>query len=449
LAFTSNGEVLMVGKGTKNGTYNDTGEIEARRVQTGEVIYTIPRAKNHDHLTYVCDSSFFTFEPLYPPSPGRIILSPNEETFGIVYTDEGWTTVILYRLSDGTLLKIFPEGTNSLTFSPDGSKIITGSTDGRVQIWQNADQTLLANIEGYDAPVAGITFAPDGESMAVEHPNSVRLRRVADGGVINEFATAVKAAYSSDGSQLALGYRDGHIEVLNSSNGVVSYEMTTHTASISQLAFTPDGQKLISIDQDCGMFVWWAADGMFLWPLQDFITEAQVVGKSRMRVANSIISSDSQYLIGSFDPIHQFGIWQIDNGSLIGTFPDGQEAYLRELTVVPNSNVFIAKGGTGSYVAYSFWDVSGGELVSEVNEDEGNRDYFGSIAISPDGQLMTDSLRNKVEIREISSAQQLIILNIDTYVLGHGSSIVLAFSPDGRFLATGSSDGTVRLWGIP
>jgi WD40 repeat protein len=67
-----------------------------------------------------------------------------------------------------------------------------------------------------------------------------------------------------------------------------------------------------------------------------------------------------------------------------------------------------------------------------------------SVAFSPDGKtLASGSYDNTIKLWRVSDGRLMKTLT------GHGSSVLsVAFSPDGKTLASGSEDNTIKLWGV-
>jgi hypothetical protein len=87
--------------------------------------------------------------------------------------------VKLWRVSDGQLIRSFQGhscGVNSANFSPDGTMVVSASSDGTVKLWRVSDGQLIKSFEGYSSWVNSANFSPDG-TMVVSafHDNTVKL----------------------------------------------------------------------------------------------------------------------------------------------------------------------------------------------------------------------------------------------------------------------------------
>ena len=88
---------------------------------------------------------------------------------GIEFTDE-YTRSITVRRDDSepTRLEGCPDNwyDTALAFSPDGSILATGHTDGKVRLWRLSDGKQLQTMEGHNEVVRKLSFSPDGATLA-------------------------------------------------------------------------------------------------------------------------------------------------------------------------------------------------------------------------------------------------------------------------------------------
>jgi hypothetical protein len=111
---------------------------------------------------------------------------------------------------------IFDGHTNSVTavvFSPDGTRVLTGSRDNTARLWDAASGKPIATLAGHTASVTAVAFSPDGTRVLTgSEDNTARLWDAASGKPIATLAghtswvTAV--VFSPDGTRVLTGSRD-------------------------------------------------------------------------------------------------------------------------------------------------------------------------------------------------------------------------------------------------
>lgn len=452
MTISPNGQLALLGKGNLGG--RGESSIEVRQIETGELLYKIESILPKIPGPYFCDSDFVSFEPLHPSVPIAITLSPNGDQFVVTYEEQNVVgrAVVVYRLADGQLLHRFEDGVNSAAYSVDGRSLVTGSDDGTLTVWQTDSFALAQTIPAYDPPITGLTISPNGQRIATTSNYGVQLFQADDGSLLQEFASASEATFSSSGELLALGFVDGHIEVHNLSEQTVAYQVTDRNSPVKNLAFSPNNQYLTAVAQDCTRAVYQASDGTYLYALEDLIADIDPAGETRLQIGSLVFSLDSSKIVADFENLPTFGVWDAENGSLTNTFPESDIFGVYNLVPVPNSNQFAGLGGTYSTTDFSFWDWSSLEMNSELSGPDSGNTYYVDLAFAPDGTLLAaPTNQGMIDFWQITSQEMLQSIPVDTFVyrVDFFYAPSITFSPDGKSVIVGTPDGLIYIWRVP
>jgi WD40 repeat protein len=375
-------------------------------------------------------------------------------------------------------------------FSPDGKLLVAAGANGLVRIWDVAGVRavpLSRPLSGTTGNVYSLAFSPDSTTLAAASTNgTVRLwhvsdpaRPTADGAPLAFSATYPNSvAFSPDGHTLAAGTESGtvwlwHLPDAGSTVRTAPVPLSGMPLSgpggpVSGVAFSPDGRELAASSKDFKVWLWRVADGRAV--LRGTLTGAT-------NWVNTVAFSPDGKSVAAGTSAADVLVWNLETGKLTATLPhpqpvtsvtwdgtgrvvaagaDGTVSLWSLLTNVlstgdPPTNVAYSPDGTTLAVGGSvaqLWNTATRTLLASHSlppNDFANATVFRpkgagapliAVAVS-DG---TVELLNGRTLAPVSAPFKVIT--------GSGAAESVAFSPDGRLLAAGADDGTVRLFDV-
>jgi serine/threonine protein kinase len=172
----------------------------------------------------------------------------------------------LRTLKGPTALLFSLASVRSMAFSPDGSRLASGSLDGTIKLWDAASGQELRTLKGHTRAVYTLVFSPDGTHLTSGSPDGTiklwdtagdrELRTIkAQTGPRNELFDAKwdgnrlgmgSLVFSPDGGRLASGSDEGTIKLWDATGGQLLRPLKGHTGPVCSVAFSPDGSRLAS-----------------------------------------------------------------------------------------------------------------------------------------------------------------------------------------------------------
>ncbi|MDX2041326.1 MAG: protein kinase [Acidobacteriota bacterium] len=329
-------------------------------------------------------------------------------------------------------------GTYTVALSPDGKLLATGSIDGSAKIWDVETGQLLHDRK-FERWVRYVAFSSDGKQLAFAsakaYPTGVLTLLNAHTFQITttiELSSALQRfQFSSDGKLLVGAPRDGKVRVWEVDTQKLLHEFSAHQGIVWDVAFSPDNKLVASRGDDGNLSVSDLTQHKDnVWTKGYGDAEIMSVAFLPNQIGNYVV------VTCGYDGTTFWNLAEVRATSETAMAPDQINAIAISL-----DGRLLASTGRGFTKLWTFPNIK--ELAGGYTAPG---DY--TIAFSPDGRwLVTGSgyigLSGLIRLREAATGEVCFSWQ------GHGSEIKsAAFSPDGRMLAT-VGDSMIKVWGIP
>ncbi|MBD2356196.1 hypothetical protein H6G41_16445 [Tolypothrix sp. FACHB-123] len=339
-------------------------------------------------------------------------------------------SIKIWDLSLGECTKTLTGHSNrvwSVALSPQHPILVSGSEDHSIKLWDLTTGECIQTLHGHGDWLKSLAFSSQGLLVSGSLDKTIRLwdieRGVCLGALTGHLNGILAIAFVDDSNILASCSIDGTIRLWDITTQQCLKTLQGHNNSVNAIAANPQGTQLASGADDFCLRFWDVASG-----------ECFRVIKGRSNWIKAIayhpIFPDT-IATGSED--RTVRIWTTDGQCRILS---GHTDLIFAVDFTPDGST-IASASADRTIR--LWNVSTGQCTKILH---GHTGMVTGVAFSPDGRLLASSCYdNHIRLWDTSTGQLL-----DTLPVHLGMSI--AFSPDGKKLAAGSFDQTVRIWDL-
>ena len=281
-----------------------------------------------------------------------------------------------------------------LAFNPTGDRLLVAAADGEISLWSMPEAVQVLSILASSASLMDAAWSPDGTRVAATTTNP-------------------------------FGTEGNDVLIFDSTTGDEVVQLAANTTATA-ITFSPDGLRLVAVTAGDTIQLWDSRSGDELGHLAnpwcgnalDFSPDGTTLAVACGHLRFYDTTDWAQ------DPL-QLGR-QHETISVLSYLPDGR--------IVTGSHVG-SGGALGIPSPIRLWDLDTGQSTVITEYDPS---LVSTLVVSLDGTHIA-STGSETRITPIGGGQELVIAE-------HGELQVLAFSPDGMMLASGSSTGLVQLW---
>jgi len=303
-----------------------------------------------------------------------------------------WEWYYLLNISDHSMLTLagHDSAITAIAISPDGSKLVSGSEDGILRLWDMATGRQIVSAEAHERKVSALAINQDGTLL-----------------VSGSFDKAIFAWNLKDFTRLRqFGNRETEVSCLKMCN---------------------NGEYVISGHQDSTISIWDIDTGKKL----------RAFAGHKGRITDIDVSPDNHCFVSSSTPDWYDGsvkLWDIESGRELHTLLEAQAVYF--VTYTPDGKHIVTSNY--GYVDCRRWDTTSFDEVPAIVKCKPLCD----LVYSPDGKYVLALGKNEIAVlhraKDGSKLRQLS---------GHRDRITCAvFSPDSQKVITASEDGTLKIW---
>ena len=290
---------------------------------------------------------------------------------------------------------------SAMEFSPNGKYFGTGSWDGTARVWAIPDGREVRRI-AHNSIVSVIAFSPD-ETQFVTAAGGDKVARVWEVTTGREIARmthddyVISVAFSQDGKHLATASKDGTAKTWQIPSAAVS--SFKYNWKVQAAGFSPDGKHLATVE----------------W--------------------NDVENS------GAHEEVVQ--VWDVNGGKQVTSVarlsrenpPIGRSS-VNAVAISQNGKYVATTGSWGSDPIVRVYELKNGQEVSKIPHQSGVQ----AVSLSPDGKYVATTSDGIVRIWEVKSRREInwppSASNIDAQGRNNREIALVAFSPDGDYLAT-------------
>jgi RNA polymerase sigma factor (sigma-70 family) len=340
------------------------------------------------------------------------------------------------------------DNVQALAFSPDGAALASGGAALSVQLWDSKSGKQLNALVGHQERVIAVAVAPGGKVIATTAwDHSIRLWNTDTGRELRKLGWPAKEkpigtypiavselTFSPDGKLLAATGYENHVWLWDLDKGEPARKLPGLCA-----AFSPDGKYLATAATPIAR-LYETATGNEVRAFTGHVST--IIGVAFTPDGQTLITASQGALPGfreegaTWDK-DTIWLWDVATGKVRRRF--GGEHRAIGLAISPDGRTV---SGTGLIQGAHLWELATGQERAALS---GHGDMIYATAFTPDGKLLASASGDgTIRVWQMPGGK-----HVHTFAGHRGWVLSLAFTPDGKKLVSGSLDTTALVWKVP
>jgi WD40 repeat protein/CHAT domain-containing protein/tetratricopeptide (TPR) repeat protein len=448
VAFSPDGRQVLSGSTDRT--------VKLWDVSTGALLRTLEHASRVNGVAFSPDARLGVSASddqikLWDMQSGRLLrtLRRTGGLYCILFSPDGKRLAVcsgfeieLWEINTGALLYTLEghaHAVDTAAFSPDGRQIISGSTDRTLKLWNVETGALLRTFTGHSDQVNFVAFHPNGKRLiSSSSDKSIKVWNTVDSELLHTFEVGrlESMSLSRDGRQVR-ALVDGKLRVFDAETGteISAYERI----SGGPLQFSQDDRLLVV---GSARESWKSGYSLELWDATTWSLVRVLAGDPR-RGRTFALSPGGGHLVRTAEA-GALNLWDMNTGQVVRklAMPPQDSRTIESVAISPNGKQVLSAG----WRSFQLHDLDTGGLILN-RRLESREEQASAVAFSPDGRQMLIATGSYIDgtseltLRLPGSAEQVGAFK------GHKGLVkAVAFSPDGTRVATAGADWTVKLW---